>query len=83
MALNCRDAAKLLSEKRDRRLSWPTRLKLRFHMLLCKMCRVYGTQLDAVGCICKEAGIRAEDMCPGEMSVEQKQRIRSALGKND
>ncbi len=79
MNLSCKDAARLLSEKRDRRLPWRTRVSLRFHMLICKMCQVYGAQLGAVSRVCKEAGIRAEDKCPGEMTDERRRRMRDAV----
>jgi hypothetical protein len=79
MSLKCRDAARMLSEQRDRRLSWRARLSLRLHMLACKMCKVYGTQLDTVGRVCREAGLRAEENCPGEMSTERKRRMKDRL----
>lgn len=83
MNLSCKDAARLLSEKRDRRLPWRTRITLRLHMLACKMCKIYSAQHGVVSHVCKEAGIRAEDMCPGEMSEERKRRMKEAISKRD
>ncbi|HXV14585.1 MAG TPA: zf-HC2 domain-containing protein [Candidatus Krumholzibacteria bacterium] len=80
--MNCKDAARLLSEKRDRRLSWRARISLRLHMLACKMCKVYGSQLDTVGRVCREAGLRAEHNCPGELPDERKQRIKDAMTRD-
>ena len=79
MNLSCKDAARLLSEKRDRRLPWRTRVSLRFHMLMCKMCQVYGTQLSAVSRVCQEAGLRADDYGPEYLSDEHKRRMKDAL----
>ncbi len=81
MALTCKDAARLLSEKRDRRLSWRTRISLRFHMLMCKMCQVYGTQLGAVSRVCQEAGVRAEDHCPDCLPEDRKRRMKDAMDR--
>jgi len=83
MALNCKDAARLLSEKRDRRLSWRTRISLRFHMLMCKMCQSYGTQLSTVSRVCQEVGVRAEDNCPECLSDEHKRRMKAAIDRSD
>jgi len=83
MPLTCRDSVRLLSEGRDRRLPWRTRIALRLHMLACKMCQIYGAQFDAVGRVCREAGVRAEENCPGELSEKRKREMRDALKKRD
>ena len=79
MGLSCPDIARLLSEKRDRRLSIRTRISLRLHMFACKMCRIYGTQLVVVSRVCQHAGVYAEDKCPGELTAAQKQEMKDAL----
>lgn len=83
MKLSCEDTARLLSEKRDRNLSLWTRIGLRFHVFKCKMCQVYGSQLDIVNRVCNEAGLQSENKCPGEMSSARKQQMRDALSKRD
>ena len=82
MSLSCRDAARMLSEKRDRRLSWRARISLRLHMFACKVCQVYGSQLAVVNRVCNEAGVRAEDKCPGELSVDRKRKIKDAIARD-
>lgn len=77
--LNCRDAARLLSERCDHRLSWRARIRLRMHLWACRMCQVYGAQLSAVSRVCNEAGVRAEDHCPECMPDERKRRIKDAI----
>ena len=81
MKLSCEDTARLLSEKRDRNLSLWTRLVLRFHVLKCKMCQVYGAQLGIVSRVCNEAGVRSEDKCPGELTAERKQRMKDSIDR--
>lgn len=83
MSLTCRDLARLLSERRDRRLPWRTRVSLRLHIFVCKMCRVYGAQFDTVGRVCREAGVRAGETCPGELSEERKRAMKDALARRD
>lgn len=79
MTLGCKEAARLLSEKRDRRLSWRARISLRLHMFACKMCQVYGSQIDALGRVCNEVGAKAEDHCPECLSEERKRRMKDAI----
>lgn len=83
MGLTCRDTVRLLSEARDRRLPWRTRISLRLHVLACKMCQIYGAQFDALGRVCREAGARAEDECPECLPEERKRRMKDALAKRD
>lgn len=81
MKLSCEHAARLLSERHDRRLSWWTRVVLRLHVFKCKMCQVYGTQMGIVSRVCNEAGLHAEERCPGELSAARKQRMKDAMSK--
>lgn len=83
MPLTCHETVRLLSEGRDRRLPWRTRISLRLHMLACKMCQIYGAQFDALGRVCREAGARAEDECPECLPEERKRRMKDALAKRD
>ena len=81
MKLSCEHAAQLLSEKNDRRLSLWTRLVLRVHVFKCKMCQIYGAQLGIVNRVCNEAGMRAEEKCPGEMSAARKQQMKDVIDR--
>ncbi len=81
MGLSCHDIARLLSEKRDHGLSWRTRLTLRYHLFMCKMCRIYGTQIAAVSRVCQEAGKYSDEKCPGELSAARKQQMKDACSK--
>jgi hypothetical protein len=83
MPLTCRDTVRLLSEGRDRRLPWRTRISLRLHMLVCKMCQIYGAQFNALGRVCREAGARAEDECPACLPEERKRQMKDALSRRD
>ncbi|WP_085314815.1 zf-HC2 domain-containing protein [Derxia lacustris] len=43
--LNCREAARLMSEAQDRKLGVGETLGLRFHLALCENCMRYREQL--------------------------------------
>jgi hypothetical protein len=81
----CRDAARMLSESMDRRLTPPERLGLRVHLLLCGLCRRYGRQLiflrKLMGAFAK---ILETGSPPGasEMSAEARARVRERLERS-
>jgi Putative zinc-finger len=80
--ISCRESARLISERRDRRLPWRTRVALRVHLFVCKLCQVYATQLGVVSRVSRVAGSAAPEQCPGCLPVERKQQIKDALSKN-
>ena len=79
--ISCRESARLLSEQRDHRLPWHTRVALRLHLALCSLCRVYGAQLTAVCGICQEAGAKAHTHAPEQLPVPRKDAIKSAMAR--
>jgi predicted anti-sigma-YlaC factor YlaD len=72
--LNCREATRLTSEARERRLTRWERAGLTIHLGLCRYCRRYRRQLaylrDVVKTIVEE---------PAAMSESAKARIRRKL----
>jgi len=71
----------LISEQRDRRLPWRTRVALRVHLFLCKLCKVYATQIGVVSRVSRVAASAAPEQCPECLPVERKQEIKDALSK--
>jgi len=43
--LNCHDTTRLLSESRERPLTWRERMALRLHVMMCSGCRRFGQQV--------------------------------------
>ena len=76
---NCRETARLLSERRDRRLSIRERIALVYHMTICKACHVYSRQIAILTRIWGEASDHAPDCCPGELPQDCKDRIKDAI----
>lgn len=46
---SCRDATRMLSEARERRLGLGERIGLRLHLMLCTGCNNFRKQLDFIG----------------------------------
>lgn len=57
--LNCHDATFLLSQSRERKLTFSERMKLRLHVGMCRGCTNFERQLpvlsDAAGAYAKKA----------------------------
>jgi hypothetical protein len=81
----CRDAARMLSESMDRRLTLPERVGLRVHLLLCSLCRRYGRQLvflrKLVGAFARIVEAQGASSA-SEMSPEARARIRERLERS-
>jgi hypothetical protein len=45
MMLTCKQTSQLLSQSLDRPLTGGERFRLRFHLLLCKLCKRFGQQI--------------------------------------
>ena len=43
--ITCKEATRLVSEEQDRRLGLSDRIGLRFHLLICALCRRYARQI--------------------------------------
>lgn len=47
--LNCHDATFLLSQRRERELTFSERMKLRLHVTMCRGCTNFERQLPQLG----------------------------------
>ena len=47
--LNCKDVTRKIASGEFREVGWRERLSVRFHLLLCRLCRRYAAQLRAIG----------------------------------
>ncbi len=54
--LSCKDAAKLMSQEQDRRLSLAERIGLRLHLLICDACSNYMRQMSFLRQACRRFG---------------------------
>lgn len=43
---NCKDISELLSDSLDRKLTWPERLEIRLHFMMCRSCPKFLQQIN-------------------------------------
>lgn len=79
----CREISQLISEARERNLTWLERIAVRFHRAICKPCDEYTRQLDFLH---KSGSAMPEDSSHIDnpaLSDEARRRIIEKLGKTD
>ena len=76
---SCRQVSRLQSEAIDRKLSFPQRLGLRLHLLLCKWCRRYGKQVRFLRDAAHEHPENMVEPLPCKMTDEARERIKQRL----
>jgi hypothetical protein len=76
---NCREASRLQSEALDRKLSFPRRLGLWLHLLICKWCRRYGKQIRFLRGAARQCPDHLTEAVPQKLSAEARERILQRL----
>lgn len=84
MTFSCKHAAQLLSESMDRPLSRRERFGLRFHLLVCGLCRTYRKQLRLLrrmlrGQMNFDLRVKDDVTITTALSREARERIHRAL----
>jgi hypothetical protein len=81
MSLTCRESARLLSDNLGRTLSRPERVALQIHLVLCRRCRRFRSNLrflrDVLGQMANQC-VPGEDPAP-LLAPDQRARIFEAL----
>jgi hypothetical protein len=75
----CREVVRLLSQSMEVKLPITTRIKLRFHFLICGWCQRYEKQLRALRKIATSLPEHMDDMCPEALPNSSKERLKQAL----
>jgi len=75
----CREVVRLLSQSTEVKLPLTTRIKIRFHYLICVWCYRYGEQLLALREIAYSLPEHVDDCCPETLPSSSKERIKQAL----
>lgn len=86
MMINCKESAKRSSELREQQVKGVRKLELWFHLVMCKFCRIYHSQIKTLGRISsligkacgKDADLAAE-MPDVKLSEDAKTRIKNNL----
>ena len=58
LKLTCKDVYPLISENRDHPLSFFSRVRLKIHLGMCELCKIYQKQLDF---LCKIARVLGKE----------------------
>lgn len=62
--LNCHDATRLMSEAQERRLTLHERMSLKLHLMMCRGCRNFRTQMGALRMITRAYAKNGKDGLP-------------------
>ncbi|NWG86935.1 MAG: zf-HC2 domain-containing protein [Hydrogenophilaceae bacterium] len=77
--LSCKETSLLVSQSRDRRLSWSERWAVRLHLWICEQCRRYQRQVAFFGWLAQKLEADPGPMTQAELSEAARERIRKAI----
>lgn len=82
LRLTCEDTSSLISEMMDRDLPFFSRIRVKFHLAICKFCEYYRDQLKtlrqvAVGLGREDSVAHKETSLPAETREKIRQMIKS------
>src|SRR2546429_1520919 len=75
----CPEVTRILSLGMDKRLPLTTRIKLRFHDLMCSFCERYAKQLKYMRTVAREFPDKIGEISDAKLPSEAKQRLKEAL----
>lgn len=82
--MSCKEAARLLSEQKDHKLPLGKRIELKFHLGMCRVCRIYERQMQWLSRMANRAGELVMGNTAGpELSPEAKERIKRKLSETE
>jgi hypothetical protein len=76
---SCKEATRLQSAAMDRKLTLSQRLGLCIHLVLCKWCRRYGTQITCLRSAAKKCEHADQHLPQQVLSSEARERIKQTL----
>jgi hypothetical protein len=80
----CKDTTELISENMDHPISVFKRLRMGFHLVLCKYCRKYRKQLETLRKMTLGLGKEAADVNPqASLKPDSKERLKKIIEKNN
>lgn len=78
MLYTCREMSRLVSRSQEERPGLLTRIRMRFHWMMCKWCSRYRDQIHFLHRCCRGLGPDPGESAPG-ISPEARERIRRKL----
>lgn len=80
--MNCKEAGRLVSEKRDRKLPMGKLMRLRMHLSICQLCKIYSRQIELLGEISRKASTMVlQSSFPFTLSADAKARIKAKVSE--
>lgn len=83
--LSCKEATQLISESQERKLTLIKMISLKFHLMMCYLCRRFDKQTKVLGRILKlnlSSKVPSSEEKPEQLSLEAKERLKTALRDN-
>lgn len=74
--INCEKATYLVEKRQLSKLSFREKFGLKFHNLICRLCRHYESDSNILGKLLRSSGKRKPSRC---LSEEEKARLKSSL----
>lgn len=78
--LDCSEAAKLCTKKEYKECSFPDKLKLKLHLLLCKTCAEYNKKNSKLSRLFNKADFR---FCTPEEKIAFKKKMKESSGTTE
>ncbi len=82
LVLSCREVTRLVSASYEERLSWPERLGVRVHLLLCRFCRRFVQQMRFLHAACRRFQQALQEDDSVHLSEAARLRIRDTLSRH-
>ena len=79
LMLTCKQASQIISQSLDKPLSRSDRLKLKFHLLICKACSRFNKQLHLIKTTVSRMKLETENDDTIQLTMEAKARINRAI----
>lgn len=77
--LSCKETSLLVSQARDRRLSWSERWAVRLHLWICEQCRKFARQMAVFDRLAQRLEADPGPMVEAELSSGARERIQKAI----
>ena len=83
MRIDCKKAAELIDQQdAAENIGWWGRRKLRFHLVLCRMCKGYNGDSKVITKIIHLAGVKYSDSCLSDHEKEEIKRNLNGSGQH-
>lgn len=80
--LTCKQASQLISQSLDHPLSWPQRMQLKLHLLMCTACNRFKQQLDLLRVALQHIRNATENDHNIQLPLDVKDRIVRTIESN-